>query len=119
MDGRYYRAVALFLAQRPADAERAIEALLSAHPRHAKGLNLRGMICAARGDADCARTSFMESLGVDPRDSSVYVNLGYLSLSRGDAAAAAEFFREALSIDPLNDAARRGLAEALSPERTE
>jgi Tfp pilus assembly protein PilF len=49
----------------------------------------------------------------------VYVNLGYLSLSRGDAAAAAEFFREALSIDPLNDAARRGLAEALSPERTE
>ena len=112
LDGRYYRAAALFLVDRPQDAERAVQSLLSANPLHAKGLNLLGMLCAARGDRDCARTSFTQSLQLDPRDSAVYVNLGYLSLAGGDTTAAVEFFREALTIDPGNDAAKRGIADA-------
>jgi spermidine synthase len=112
LDGRYYRAAALFLSDRPEEAERAVQSLLSANPLHAKGLNLRGMICAARGDRDCARTSFTQSLQLDPRDSAVYVNLGYLSLAGGVTTAAVEFCREALTIDPGNDAAKRGIADA-------
>jgi spermidine synthase len=111
-DGRYYRAAALFLEERPADAERATTVLLRADPRHAKGLNLLGVICASRGDRECARKSFMQSLDVNPRDPSVYVNLGKLSLESGDTAAAAEFFGEALTIDPNDQAAMHGIADA-------
>jgi spermidine synthase len=112
IDGRYYRAAALFLADRAPDAERALRMLLSSDPQHAKGLNLLGVICAAREDRDCARESFTLSLAVNPRDPSVYANLGYLSMDGGDPAGAAEFFREALAIDPANDAAKRGLVDA-------
>ena len=54
----------------------------------------------------------MQSLDVNPRDPSVYVNLGKLSLEGGDAADAAEFFGEALTIDPADEEAMRGIADA-------
>ena len=111
-DGRYYRAVAMFLDGRAPDAERATHLLLSADPRHAKGLNLLGVICASRGEGECARKSFMQSLDVNPRDPSVYVNLGKLSLEGGNSADAAEFFGEALTLDPTDETATRGIADA-------
>jgi spermidine synthase len=111
-EGRYYRAAALFLAGRAGDAERELRMLLSAAPPHAGGNNLLGIVCAARGDRDCARQSFMRSLDLNARDPSVYTNLGNLSLEAGDADAAMGFFREALAVDPLYDAAKRGLEDA-------
>jgi tetratricopeptide (TPR) repeat protein len=111
-DGRYYRAAAMFLDGRAPDAERAVHVLLAADPRHARGLNLLGVICASRGDRECARKSFMQSLDANPRDPSVYVNLGKLNLEGGDSAEAAEFFGEALTIDPTDEAATRGIADA-------
>jgi len=86
--------------------------LLAANPQHAKGQNLLGVICATRGDNECARSSFVRALELSPRDPSVYVNLGYLSLNVEDAAAAAAFFGEALAVDPTDDAAKRGVADA-------
>jgi spermidine synthase len=109
---RYYRAAALFLTGRASDAENAARTLLRANPRHARGQNLLGVVCAARGNHECARAAFGASLDLNPRDPSVYVNLGYLNLEKGDAAAAAEFFSEALAIDPTSEAARQRLAEA-------
>ena len=70
-EGRYYQAAALVLAERPADAERAVRILLSADPRHAKGHNLLGVVCAARRDLECARAAFTRSLELNPRDPSV------------------------------------------------
>ena len=115
-EGRYYRAASLFLAGRANDAEDASRTLLSANPRHARGQNLLGVVCAALGNHECARTAFAASLDLDPRDSSVYVNLGYLNLERGDPAAATGFFSEALAIDATAEAARRGLAAARAGE---
>jgi tetratricopeptide (TPR) repeat protein len=111
-DGRYYRAAALFLEGRPLDAEREAQALLGADPRHAKAINLLGVIRASRGDRQRAREAFMQSRAVNPRDPSVYVNLGKLSLEDGDKASAAEFFGEALTIDPTDQAAQQGLVDA-------
>ncbi|HET9467535.1 MAG TPA: fused MFS/spermidine synthase, partial [Vicinamibacterales bacterium] len=111
-EGRYYQAAALFLVQRPADAERTLKVLLSGDPRHAKGHNLLGVICASRRDLDCARAAFTRALDLNPRDPSMYVNLGYLNLDAGDPVAAIGLFREALAVDPADDAARRGLADA-------
>jgi spermidine synthase len=111
-DARYYQAAALFLAGRTTDAERPIRLLLSANPRHAKGQNLLGALCASAAKPECAEKAFTAARELDPRDPSVYINLGYLRLARGDAEAAAEFFREALAIDTRSEAARRGLEEA-------
>jgi spermidine synthase len=110
-EGRYYRAAARFLAGRSADAERELRILLGADPRHAKGHNLLGAVCAAMRNHDCARAAFINAQKLDPRDASVYVNLGYLSLDTGDPTAAVEYFREALVIDPTSEAAKKGIAE--------
>ena len=115
-EGRYYQAAALFLANRPEEAERRIQVLLGVNPRHAKGQNLLGAVCAALQKHECAGKAFAAALALDRQDSSVYVNLGYLCLARGDPAAAAGFFGEALAVDPTSEAARKGLAEARGPQ---
>jgi Flp pilus assembly protein TadD len=115
-DGHYYRAAALFLAGRAAEGESAVRMLLNKSPRHAKGQNLLGVVCATLGNHECAQAAFAASQTLNPRDSSVYVNLGNLSLERGDAAAAAGFFAEALAIDTNAEAARHGLTVARSAE---
>jgi Flp pilus assembly protein TadD len=108
-DSRFYQATALFLENRHTEAERAIGLLVDAHPRHARALNMRGIICAARRDQACAIAAFEASLRLDPRDSAVYVNLGNVHLERGDVEAAAELFRDAVALDPGADAARTAL----------
>ena len=114
-EARYYQAVALFLEQRAAEAHAAIRTLLNMNPRHAKGQNLLGVVCAAFGDQECARAAFETAMRLNPRDSSVYVNLGYLYLGRGDRRAAIDFFSEALAIDSKTTEARQGLADARAP----
>ena len=115
-DGRYYKAVALFLGGRNADATDTIRALLSANPRHSKAQNLRGVLCASLGDPECAREAFEASIRLNPRDPSVYVNMGYLLLERADPSAATDFFSEALVIDSTDVAAREGLTKARAIE---
>ena len=116
-EGRYYQAAALFLAGRATDAERPIRSLLSANPRHAKGQNMLGVVCASLGNHECALAAFAAALELDPRDPSVYVNLAYLRVERGDAAAAAQLFSEALAIDTTSETARQGLANARASMR--
>jgi spermidine synthase len=113
-EGRYYQAAALFLQGRAAEAERAIGALLSVNPRHAKGQNLRGVACASQGNHECAKAAFETSTRLDPRDPSVYVNLGYVHLERGDPATAVDLFSEGLAIDATSEAAREGMMKARS-----
>jgi Flp pilus assembly protein TadD len=110
-EGRYYQAAALFLAGQANDAERVIRTLLSKNPGHAKGQNLLGVVCGSLANHECARVAFAAALNLDPRDSSVYVNLGYLRLGRGDQEGAAELFAEALAIDATSEAAKKALAE--------
>ncbi len=116
-EGHYYQAAALFLAGRAIDAERSIRRLLSANPRHAKGQNLLGAVCASIGNHECAVAAFTAARELDPRDPSVYVNLAYLRVARGDMAGAAGLFGEALAIDTKSEAARRGLADAVAAQR--
>ena len=110
-DSRFYQATALLLQNQDREAETVVSALLQVHPRHAKGHNLHGIICAARKHYACAIAAFEASLKQDPRDATVYVNLGNVFLERGDAEAAARFFSEALALDPTTEAARAALQE--------
>ena len=111
-EGLYYRAAAFFLQGRVPEADAAIMQLLKRNPRHAKGQNLRGVVCATLDNAECALAAFTESIRVSPRDPSAYINLGQFHLERGDPATAMDFFSEALAIDATATAAREGLAHA-------
>jgi Flp pilus assembly protein TadD len=111
-EGRYYQAAASFLTGRAADADRVIRALLTANPAHAKGHNLRGIICGSAGDQACAKAAFEQSMRLDPSDPSVYVNLGHLYLEKGEASTAAKFFGEALALDMTSASTREALDRA-------
>jgi spermidine synthase len=116
-EGRFYKATALFLERRVAEAETAVDTLLNMNPAHAKGHNLRGVVCAALGNVECTRAAFSESARLNPRDPSAYINLGYFHLERGDPATAVDFFSEALAIDPTATAARQGLTDARAAQK--
>ena len=114
-ESRFYQATALFLQQRHDEAQNVIGALLEVNPRHARARNLRGIICATKGDHACAIAAFEASLKLDPHDSTVYVNLGNAYLERGDVDAAARVFSEAVALDPTAEAARTALRNILPP----
>jgi len=108
-EGRYYRGAALFMQNDREEAKAEIDRLLEINPRHAKASNLRGIMCATQGDHTCAIAAFEASLKGDPRDATVYVNLGNAHLERGDVERAIGYFSEALVIDPTAETAREAL----------
>jgi spermidine synthase len=108
-DSRFYHAAALFVQNRYDEAERAVAALVADNPRHARAQNLHGIIRAASGDRAGAIAAFRASLDADPRDTTVYMNLGHAYLERGDVEMARDVFREAVALDPRADAARAAL----------
>jgi spermidine synthase len=117
VEGRYYQAAASYLASRTGEADTIVRALLAANPAHAKAHNLSGVICANAGNHDCAKAAFEQSMRLDPRDPSVYVNLGSVHLERGEASAAADYFAEALAIDMTSASARDALLKARAMTR--
>src|SRR5262249_23658035 len=111
-DGTYYKATALLLAGRAADAATLARRAVAANTRSARAQNLLGAACASTGQRACAEALFAESIRLNPRKSSTYINLGVLSLQTARPARAADAFSEALSLDPASPAARDGLREA-------
>lgn len=108
-DSRYYTATSLFLRERMAEAREEISRLLERHPTHARGHNLRGILCATANDLTCAQSAFEASLRLNPRDASVYTNLGNIHLELGHPEQAIALFSEAVAIDPAAAAAKQAL----------
>lgn len=108
----YYEAALHFLQGDLPAAQRLAERAAAVDAAYAPVQNLRGAIYASAGDVPRARDAFRAALALDPRDPSVYANLGRLEAGAGgDAAAAARLFAEALTLDPGLEPARQGLAE--------
>jgi Flp pilus assembly protein TadD len=113
-DGHYYRASALFMSGRAAEAIAEARKVPPRSPTYARALNLLGAACAESGRSDCAKSAFQASIDANPRDSGTYVNLGTFFLQAGNPARATEAFAEALAVDPASAAARAGLDQARS-----
>jgi tetratricopeptide (TPR) repeat protein len=113
-DSRYYNATSLFLRNRMAEAQAETSRLLALNPKHARGHNLRGILCATAKDLSCARSAFDASLKLNPRDASVYTNLGNIHLELGNPEEAISLFSEAVAIDPTAAAAKEAL-RAIAP----
>ena len=108
-DSRYYNATSLFLRSRTEEAQEETTRLLALHPLHARGHNLRGILCAALKDRSCARSAFEASIRLNPLDASVYANLGNLHLEQGNVEEAIALFSEAAAIDPTAVEAKEAL----------
>jgi spermidine synthase len=111
-DSGYYRATALYLAGRTADAVAAARQVVSAHPTHARAQGLLGAACAALDERECAQAAFDGSINGNPRDASAYINAGIFQLRIANVSAAARYFASALALDPNSVPARSGLAQA-------
>jgi Flp pilus assembly protein TadD len=116
-ESRYYRATALLLNGRTAEAIAEARRVLATAPAHARAHNLLGTACSAAGDFECARAAFEASAAHGRREPAAYVNLGTLHLERGKPAVAAAYFAEALTLDRASAAARDGLAKAEAARR--
>jgi spermidine synthase len=109
---RYYRANALLLEGRAADAAGELRRLVARDPGDVRAESLLGVACATSGLRDCALAAFAAALAANPRDTATYINLGVFQLRSADPTSAAESFAIALALDRSSVPARQGLAEA-------
>jgi spermidine synthase len=109
---RYYRANALLLHGRHAEAAGELRQLVGRNPRDVRAQSLLGVACATGGARDCALAAFTAALAAEPRDTATYVNLGVFHLQSGDPASAASSFAIALTLDRSSAPAAQGMTEA-------
>ena len=85
----------LLIGENVADAEKLIDAVLSANPRLPDALVVKGQVLGARGDVDGALQRFDDALAIAPDNFAAHMSRANINLSRGDFAAVDK------DIDPL------------------
>ena len=105
---RLERAAAAIAADRLAEAEQQLNAILKAAPSDALALNLLGTVRAKQGRLDEAEALFARAVRADRRFVGARMNLAYLYMLKGAPEKTASELREVLQLDPANmDAADR------------
>lgn len=89
------------------DAEKLLGEILAVTPENVSALNILALCRLRQHRLDAARDTYLQSLGLDPRQSRVYGMLGTLDLLQGRLDGAERHFRQALAITP-------GFVEAMS-----
>jgi type IV pilus assembly protein PilF len=93
---RLQLASAYFSRGQLATALDEVKLALNAKPDLPEGLNLRGLIYAAMGEARLADESFKRAIAVAPRDGDILHNYGWFLCQQGQFAAADAQFGQAL-----------------------
>lgn len=110
--------VKLFLLRHDASQARDwAERAAKQHAGNSDVLDLYGDALARAGDADRARSLWLETAKTDPNDTTgvravayAFVRAGERSVRGADYAQADRFYRRAILLDPLNASAAAGLA---------
>lgn len=76
-------------------------------------LNARTIALLKLKNTGAAYTTIEKALGYNPNDSQTHTTFGYALLENGEAKLSLIHFREALRLNPSNDAARKGIIEAM------
>lgn len=113
--------VKVFLLRRDADQARLwAERAAKQHAGNAEVLDLYGDALARAGDADRARTMWLETAKTDPNDNAgvrhvayAFVRAGERSVRAADYAQADRFYLRAILLDPLNGSAAAGLSRVV------
>ena len=87
-------------AGRATEAGELGQAVLRAHPGHAKALHLLGLLAMEAGDFVAAIAHLEQSLESEPEDAKAWSNLGTARRESGRHGAALEAFRRALELAP-------------------
>jgi tetratricopeptide (TPR) repeat protein len=105
----------LIAADRLADAEAALDALLKKDPKNAAALNDLGMVRAKQQKPFAAQELFAQALAVDPRFLPAQINLGQAQMAQQLYDDALKSFGAALAMDAGSAEARAGVVRAAVP----
>ncbi|HEX8502400.1 MAG TPA: tetratricopeptide repeat protein [Pyrinomonadaceae bacterium] len=108
--GRLERAAAAIAADRLAEAEQQLNAILKAAPADALALNLLGTVRAKQKRLDEAEALFLRATRADRGFVGAHMNLAYLYLLKGAPEKTAAELREVLRLDPAHADAAGKLA---------
>jgi DNA-binding response OmpR family regulator/tetratricopeptide (TPR) repeat protein len=110
----------LLLKRDAVQALKWAERVAKAHPDDVDVQGLYGDTLARAGDADRARTIWLEGAHIDPTDAAqvrlmalTYARAAARSIKGADYAQADRLYRRSVLLDPLNTAAAAGLARVL------
>lgn len=99
-----------------AQAERTCDEILRTDARHARGLQLLGIIHGQRGDHAIAAEYFEKAIAADPNVADFYRNSGHALRSLGRLDEAVARYRAALRLKPDSAESKLGLANALTEQ---
>ncbi len=102
LDRRYFAAVELLEANRDADAEAALRAILTEDAGHVLTLRRLAFICHRRGDDAEARALLARSLEREPHNADAHLNLGVALAALGRDAEAEASYRHGLALKPAS-----------------
>jgi len=86
----------------PKEADKLIDEVISAEPRSAEALQVKGEMLRARGDVDGALRLFDQALQIDPRDLLALLGQADIDITRGEFKAADEILDPILQATPDN-----------------
>jgi tetratricopeptide (TPR) repeat protein len=110
----YARAVALFQAGRPAEAEPVLRALVAARPEYPEALQALGAALAAQGRPAEGLEWFDRALALRPANPGLLHNRAQSLFALGRLEEAIASYREALALQPAFPQAAMRLADALN-----
>lgn len=106
-------ALAHLKAGRPAEAERALRAVLAADPRQPQALHQLGLLARRAGQTQPALALLERAVAADPNSATAQADLGNLRQESGALAAAVAAYRQAMALRPGWTAPAANLAAAL------
>src|SRR6516162_2631477 len=86
----------------PKEADKLIDEVISAEPRSAEALQVKGEMLRARGDVDGALRLFDQALQIDPRDLLALLGQADIDITRGEFKAADQILDPILQATPDN-----------------
>jgi tetratricopeptide (TPR) repeat protein len=112
----YAAAMRHLQAGRREEAERLLQQVLAAEPRHADSLHLLGVIGGQTGRHAWAADMISRAIAINPRHVSYHSNLGVALRQQGRLDEAIASFRAALDLRPDNAEAHNNLGIALGDQ---
>jgi putative PEP-CTERM system TPR-repeat lipoprotein len=111
---QYYLGNLLLKHGNPADARKAYAAAKAANPALQEANLAMARLDITEGKYDDARQSLKSLLAAKPKDSGVWMHIGWLESNQKNNAQAIEAFRKVLDIDPKNVVAMNNMAYLLA-----
>jgi protein O-GlcNAc transferase len=106
-------ALAQHRAGKLSEAERLYRQLLAREPRHARAMQLLGVLYLQRRQIDAAIEIIRHAIAIDPTPADFHSNLGNALMEKGLVDEAIEAYRRAVTIRPDYAEAHSNLANAL------